>query len=308
MSVSVIICSEMQKNILYYKFVPVADPNLTRLWQRELCTRLGLKGRIIVSPHGINGTLCGDIEQCREYKREMNRSVTFKGIHYKWSDAVDNMYPGLSVKVKDEIVNFGAADELVVDEKGVVNGGKHLKPKQLHELVKKYGDDVVFFDGRNAYEAEVGKFKNAVTPNVRTSRDFIAEIERPEYEELKDKPVVTYCTGGIRCEILSALMKNRGFKDVYQLDGGIVTYGQTYGDEGLWEGKLYVFDGRVVDGFSDEALDVGTCVHCNDKTSRYVNCANKLCNDQVLVCESCADKTTLCAKLDCASVFADDLK
>lgn len=298
----------MLKNILYYKFVPVADPTITMRWQRELCTRLGLTGRIVISPHGINGTLSGDIEQCREYKREMNRSILFKGIHYKWSDAFEGMYPRLSVKVKDEIVNFGAADELVVDESGVVNGGKHLKPKQLHRLMEERGEEVVFFDGRNLYEAEVGQFKNAVVPKVRTSRDFIKEIEKPEYEQLKDKPIVTYCTGGIRCEILSALMKNRGFKDVYQLDGGIVTYGQEYGDDGLWEGKLYVFDGRVVDGFSDESVDIGACVHCDKNTSRYVNCANTLCNDQVLVCEDCADQTTLCAKPECARAFASSGK
>ena len=118
----------MQKVILYYKFVPVADPNITRLWQRELCDRLGLKGRIIVSKHGINGTLGGDIENMREYKREMNRSVMFKGIMYKWSDGTGEEFPRLSVKARDELVAFGASDELVVTEKGVENGGAITRP------------------------------------------------------------------------------------------------------------------------------------------------------------------------------------
>jgi UPF0176 protein len=282
----------VEKIILYYKFVPVTDPEMTRLWQLELCTRLGLKGRILISKHGINGTLGGPLDALRAYKSAMNKTEVFKGITYKWSDGSAGHFPKLRVKVRDEIVTFHVADELVVDEKGVVNGGKHLKPEEVHKLVQERGDEVVFFDGRNAYEAKIGKFKNAVVPNVETSREFIEELEKPEYEELKDKPVVTYCTGGIRCEVISALMKNRGFKEVYQIDGGIAKYGEKYGDDGLWEGKLYVFDDRIQKGFTDKAKDIGECVHCSSKTSNYVNCANKQCNKLILVCESCADEET----------------
>jgi UPF0176 protein len=277
----------MNKVILYYKFVPVADPAITMRWQKELCNRLGLKGRVIVSPHGINGTLGGDIEHLREYKREMNRSVIFKGITYKWSDSKGSDFPRLSVKVRSELVAFNAANEIAVDDQGVVGAGKHLKPEQLHELVKERGDDVVFFDGRNAYEAAVGKFKNAVIPNTKTTHDFVKEIESDKYNDIKDKPVVTYCTGGIRCEVLSALMKKRGFKDVYQIDGGIVKYGEKYGDDGLWEGALYIFDDRMTHRFSDRSKDIGSCTHCTAKTSNYENCANVACNRLVLICNKC---------------------
>lgn len=278
----------MEKIILYYKFVPVLDPEMTRLWQVELCKSLGLKGRIIISKHGINGTLGGPLDALRAYKSAMNKTAMFKSIMYKWSDGKADDFPRLSIKVRDEIVTFHAADELVVSEKGIENGGKHLKPEQVHELLKERGDEVVFFDGRNKFEAKIGKFKNAVVPDVETSRDFIKEIEKPEYEALKDKPVVTYCTGGIRCEILSALMKNRGFKEVYQLDGGIVKYGEKYRDEGEWEGKLHIFDKRMVAQFSDAAKDIGECIHCNGKTSRYVNCSYKACNKLVLICNGCS--------------------
>lgn len=288
----------MNKVILYYKFVPITDPAMTMRWQRELCTRLQLKGRIIISQHGINGTLGGNIESLREYKREMNRSVTFKGIMYKWSNGDGQEFPRLSVKVRDELVSFGAPDEIKVDEKGVVGGGKHLKPEAVHKLLEERGKDVVFFDGRNAYEAAVGRFKNAVVPETKTTRDFLTELESDKYESIKDKPVVTYCTGGIRCEALSALMKNRGFKEVYQIDGGIVKYGEKFGDEGLWEGKLHIFDDRMVHQFSDKAKDIGECVHCQGKTSRYINCSNIACNRLVLVCEGC-DKKTKCT--DCTS-------
>jgi len=279
----------MEKIILYYKFVPVSDPEMTRLWQIELCKNLGLKGRIIVSKQGINGTLGGNLESLKVYKSAMNASGVFRGIQYKWSEGRADDFPKVSVKVKDELVTFRAADEISINENGVVGGGKHLKPKQLHKLLEERGEDVVFFDGRNKHEAMIGKFKDAVVPEVETSRDFLKEIEDSKYDEIKDKPVVTYCTGGIRCEVLSALMKNRGFKEVYQMDGGIVKYGETYGGEGEWEGKLHVFDGRMVTQFSNDAEDIGECIHCSGKTSQFLNCANKQCNKLVLVCEICAD-------------------
>lgn len=294
----------MEKIILFYKFVPVSDPEMTKLWQLELCKNLALKGRIIISRHGINGTLGGNLDALRAYKSAMNKTGTFKGIQYKWSEGSADDFPRLSVKVRDEIVTFHAAKELVVSEKGIENGGQHLKPEAVHQLVKERGDEVVFFDGRNKFEAKIGKFKNAVVPDVETSRDFIKEIEKPEYQVLKNRPVVTYCTGGIRCEILSALMKNRGFKEVYQIDGGIVKYGEKYGDDGLWEGKLHIFDNRMVQAFSDKAVDIGECIHCLQKTSNYINCANKQCNKLVLVCEACANDDVCAACLTSAPVAA----
>ncbi len=290
----------MQKVILFYKFIPVSDPEMTMRWQRELCERLNLSGRVILSPHGINGTLGGDIEDLRRYKREMNKSIVFKDIMYKWSDGSRDDFPKLSIKVRDELVAFKATGEIEVNEKGIVGGGKHLKPEQLHKLVQE--KEVVFFDGRNAYEAQVGKFKDAVIPTTETTRDFIKEIEDSKYNELKDKPVVTYCTGGVRCEVLSMLMKKRGFKEVYQMDGGIVKYGEKYGDEGLWEGSLYIFDQRMNRRFSDKSKDIGECVHCSNKTSNYENCADVSCNKLVLICETCRNNTAYCAVHTPASV------
>ncbi|MCA9325089.1 rhodanese-related sulfurtransferase [Candidatus Saccharibacteria bacterium] len=277
----------MQKIILFYKFYPLQDPQTTMLWQKTLADSLGLKGRVLISKHGINGTLGGDMEKLKQYVRATKQFAGFKNTVFKWSEATGEEFPKLSVKVRDEIVSFGAGDELQVDQTGVVGGGKHLKPTEVNELVNRYGDDVVFFDGRNAYEAAVGRFKNAVVPDTRTSKDFIRELDSGRYDDLKDKKVVTYCTGGIRCEILTPLMKNRGFKEVYQMDGGIVKYGEKYGDKGLWEGSLYVFDGRMGMKFSGDGKDIGTCIHCGDMTSNYENCANKACNDLVLICDTC---------------------
>jgi len=279
----------MQKIILFYKFAPVKDPEAVRLWQRELCEKLQLKGRILIAEHGINGTLGGEIGDLKTYVKATK--AYFKDMPCKWSDGSREDFPKLIVKVRPEIVTFGAADEIQIDEQGIVGGGTHLKPQEVHELVKQQGDDVIFFDGRNAFEASIGKFKNAVVPSIDHTRDFIAELEDPKYDTIKNKPVVTYCTGGIRCEVLSMLMKKRGFQEVYQIDGGIVKYGETYGDEGLWEGSLYVFDDRMGTKFSDKAKDIGDCIHCDNKTSNYENCAVKTCNQLMLVCDHCLERT-----------------
>lgn len=284
----------MQKILLYYKFTPISDPEAVKLWQKALCEGLNLRGRILVSQHGLNGTVGGDMDDLKAYIKATKQYPGFKDTTFKWSDGSREDFPRLSVKARRELVGFkNSDDEFTVDENGVVGGGVHLKPKQVHELVEKFGDEVIFFDGRNEHEAKIGKFKNAVVPNTNTSRDFIAELESDKYDDIKDKKVVTYCTGGIRCEVISAMMKKRGFKEVYQIDGGIVKYGEAYGDDGLWEGALRVFDNRMTVEFSDHAKTIGECTHCASKTSNFENCAFANCNDLVLICESCKDEPDL---------------
>ena len=264
------------------------------MWQKNLCESLGLRGRVIVATQGINGTLGGDIKDLKAYIRQTKLHPVLKDIVFKWSDGKREDFPRLSVKVRPELVAFNTADKIKVDSKGVVGGGQHLKPEQLHELMDKHNGEVVFVDGRNAWEASIGKFKNALVMDVEHSRDFPEAIADPKYDSLKDKPVVTYCTGGIRCEVLSKLMKDEGFKDVYQLDGGIVKYLEAYGDDGLWEGSLFVFDERMSLNASDHTRIIGECTHCQNKTSNYVNCANKDCNKLLLVCESYAGDEFYC--------------
>jgi UPF0176 protein len=278
---------ELQKVILYYGFAPIADPEAVRLWQKYLCESLNLKGRILISKHGINGTLGGDMSALKKYVRQTKEYPGFKKIDFKWSDGTGNEFPRLRVRVREELVAFGAPEEIKVDINGVVNGGKHLTPFEVNKLVEERGEDVVFFDGRNAYEAKIGKFKNAVIPDTVTSRDFIKEIESGKYDALKEKPIVTYCTGGIRCEILSAVMVNRGFKEVYQIEGGIVRYGMKYADSGHWEGSLYTFDDRMTIDFSDETKVIGKCDSCQSETKNFHNCSNQNCHELFLLCDDC---------------------
>jgi len=284
----------MQKILLYYKFTPIQDPETLKLWQKTLCDSLNLRGRILISRHGLNGTVGGEMDDLKKYVKETKKFPGFKDIVFKWSDGSRDDFPRMSVKHRRELVGFkNSDDEFDVDEDGVIGGGQHIKPKQVHELVEQYGDDVVFFDGRNEHEAKIGKFKNAIVPNTNTSRDFIAELESDKYDDIKDKKVITYCTGGVRCEVISAMMKKRGFKDVYQIDGGIVKYGETYGDDGLWEGSLRVFDDRMTVNFSDHTKTIGECTHCGGKTSNFENCALAECNDLVLICEECKQNPDL---------------
>ncbi|MGO4533933.1 oxygen-dependent tRNA uridine(34) hydroxylase TrhO [Leifsonia sp. 2MCAF36] len=281
------------KVLLFYVFAPLPDPEAIRLWQRELCERLALRGRILLSPHGINGTLGGELDALKRYLRVTKEYPAFRDVDAKWSEGTglnaDNLsldFPRLSVKVRDEIVSFGAPDEVQVDENGVVGGGARLDPEGLHALAEKR-DDLVFFDGRNRFEASIGRFRDAVVPDVANTREFVEALDSGAYDHLKDRPVVTYCTGGIRCEVLSSLMRSRGFQEVYQLDGGIVRYGEAYGDDGLWDGSLYVFDDRGSMTFSDHPAVIGRCTTCGARTSRMRNCVDLACREQLVVCGQC---------------------
>lgn len=288
------------KVLLFYGFAPLADPDAIRLWQRTLCEALDIRGRIIVSKDGINATLGGDVTQLKKYVRGTKAYAPFKDIDFKWSegrardDGTTADFPRLSVRVREELVTFGAPDEVKVDEQGVVDGGTHLNPEELHALVEE--KDVVFFDGRNQIESDIGRFKGAIRPPVETTREFIAALDSGAYDHLKDQPVVTYCTGGIRCEVLTPLMKNRGFQEVYQLDGGIATYGEAFGDDGLWEGSLYVFDDRITMDFSDHAALVGQCDVCGTATNQVADCGEVSCVRQMVRCDSCLGQDAMCAR------------
>jgi UPF0176 protein len=279
---------ELQKVILYYVFTPLADPEAIRLWQHRLTEDLGLKGRVLISKDGINGTLGGNMSDLKKYVSATKKYPGFKRIDFKWSMGTGNDFPRLKVQVKDELVDFHLEKGLKVTEKGVSNGGKHLKPYAVNKLVEERGEDVVFFDGRNAFEAKIGRFKNAIVPDALHTRDFVKEIESGKYDHLKDRPIVTYCTGGIRCEILSTVLIDQGFSEVYQIDGGVVKYAQKYGDDSLWQGSLYTFDNRMTIDFSDHTPVLGECEKCNAATKQFYNCGKISCHSLILLCETCA--------------------
>ena len=271
------------KVLLFYKFVGVEDPESVMFWQKQLCENLGLKGRIIIAKHGINGTLGGSMEGCKAYVKKMNRHSKFKKISYKWSEGTGDDFPKLSVKVRDELVTLDPEREF-----DVFNKSKGLSPTAWHRYLEK-NPDVTILDARNVYESEIGAFKsgskNLIVPKINAFKEIKDHLK----EIPKDKPVLTDCTGDVRCEYLSAYMKDQGFAEVYHLEGGIVKYGQKYGEDGFWDGKCFTFDNRMkLDfGTGEKEQDLAECGSCGRKTSEQTNCSFVKCNMLQVVCASC---------------------
>jgi UPF0176 protein len=195
------------------------------------------------------------------------------------------------VRVKNEIVH---SDILDVDLR---NTGKRLLPSELNEFYED-NKEFIIVDARNTYESEIGKFKDAVTPEMHTFRDWKNVAD--EFADYKDKTVITYCTGGIRCEKASAYLVEQGFKDVYQLEGGIVTYAKEFPDK-YWEGSIFVFDERriVQPNTNEELRHVGSCYYCRDKASWYINCHNQNCDKLLVTCETCKVENEYCCSDEC---------
>lgn len=274
--------------ILFYKYTHIADPKAFRDEQFELCKRLDMKGRMIIATEGINGTFEGTDERCHEYMDYMKADPRFADIHWKISKGTDDgtAFPRLSVKTRKEIVSLHLGDEADIDPNQIT--GTHLKPEDLHKWYKE-GKKFHIVDMRNDYELRVGKFEGTVFPDLNNFRDLKQNIKK--IEDLKDTTVLTVCTGGVRCEKASGLLVREGFKDVYQLDGGIVSYMEQFPGQDF-KGSLYVFDKRIVMNFDDPDKHeiIGHCSKCDKPSEHYVNCANLMCHDHFICCEDCLEK------------------
>jgi len=269
--------------LLYYKYVPVADPEAYAAEHLAYCKELGVKGRILIAEQGINGTLSGTAEQTEAYMAMMHADPRFSDLVFKIDEADGHAFKKLFVRHKKELVTLRYDTPLDPN----VDGGARLDPKQFYD--KMQNEDVIILDGRSDYEYDLGHFRGAIKPDLKTFREF-PEWIRDNLSEHKGKPILTYCTGGIRCEMLTAVLKNEGYDDVYQLDGGIVTYGKDPEVQGRgFDGNCYVFDERISVRINrtDEHVLVGTCHHCGTPTDRYINCADDTCHLQHLVCEEC---------------------
>ncbi len=267
--------------LLYYKYVSIDNPEAFRDEQRGLCEELNLKGRIIVATEGINGTLEGSTEDVLSYIKTMQKDQRFADVDFKTSPGIGTAFPKLSVKVRPEIVT----SKLGKDVNPAKETAPHLDPEDLHRWYEE-GKDFVVVDMRNDYEFKSGRFKNSVEPGLRNFRDLSEKVK--EIDNLKDKTVVTVCTGGVRCEKASAFLQKEGFKEVYQLNGGIHRYVEKYPGE-HFEGGLYVFDGRVVMDTAPEEkrVIVGRCEYCDDEAEDYYDDRSEF-PTQILVCDECA--------------------
>jgi UPF0176 protein len=270
--------------LLFYKYVFIEDPKKLRDEQRALCEKLGLKGRIITAPEGINVTIEGTNENVEKYLKEYLSDPRFSDTHIKRSKGTGSAFPKLSVKARKEIVTLGK------DYNSIKTKGKVIKPEELKEWfkTKKVGEDFYIVDLRNDYEFKVGKFKGSVLPDLQNFRDVPKVLH--ELKDMKDKPIITVCTGDVRCEKASAYLQDEGFENAYHLDGGIVTYMEKFPAQ-EFEGSLYVFDGRILTHFDspESHVVIGTCEKCETKSERYVNCKNPKCNKHFICCESCSE-------------------
>lgn len=300
--------NEQYQILLFYKYVHISEPETVKIWLTELCKRLSLKGRLIVATEGLNITLEGKTEDTETFITEMEKDSRFLNIHMKRSVGTGNAFPRLSVKVRSEIVSLHLG---VCDVDPNVTTGIHLKPEELHQWI---ADKKEFYivDMRNAYEHAVGKFAGSICPPMENFRDLPKLLKTINH--LKNKTVLTVCTGGVRCEKASGYLITQGFTDVYQLDGGIVSYMEKYPNEDF-EGKLYVFDGRVAMGFyTDDPKHkiIGVCDSCGASSENIVDCREFGCNGQFILCDACEKKQiekrghTHCVK-NCKRVYKSPL-
>lgn len=261
--------------ILFYKYVAIADPQALVMAQRELCAALGLKGRILIATEGINGTLAGPPLSVEKYAKALRDDPRFTNVTFKVSSGDAHTFPKLVVKVRKEIVALNAG-EFAPDR------DNQLSPAEWKRMLENDPNAVVL-DVRNRYESTAGQFANAVVCDIEHFRELPDYVE--QLEPLKEKRVLMYCTGGIRCEKASALLRQRGFKQVYQLHGGIVSYQEQFGNE-HWLGECFVFDQRMTVRVEEGLVPIGRCAHTGEPTSRFVNCLHDPCHQLFLVSES----------------------
>ncbi|MFD2598135.1 rhodanese-related sulfurtransferase [Sphingobacterium corticis] len=281
--------------LLYYCYSPIEDAEKFAADHLSFCKSLHLVGRIIVADEGLNGTVSGTPEACQAYMEAVHADPRFAKTEFKIDEVEELSFIKMHCRYKPEIVHSGLRDPKMIDPNRQT--GKHLEPQDFMEM--KDQDDVVVLDVRSNYEHSVGRFKNAVTLDIENFREFPEKIK--ELEQFKGKKILTYCTGGIKCEKASALLLKEGFEDVYQLHGGIIKYGKEAGGKDF-EGQCYVFDNRVtVDVNSVNPSVVSTCRNCGTVTSKMINCANPDCNEHFTQCDACGEKLEGCCSEVCTT-------
>lgn len=281
------------QTLLYYCYSPIENAEEFAENHLAFCKFLGLVGRIIVADEGLNGTVSGTSEACKAYMDAVHADPRFAKTDFKVDEVDEPSFVKMHCRYKPEIVHSGLRNPKIIDP--TKKTGVHLEPKEFLEM--KDRDDVVVLDVRSDYEHKVGHFKNAVRLDIENFREFPEKIN--ELAKYKGKKILTYCTGGIKCEKASALLLHEGFDEVYQLHGGIIKYGKEAGGKDF-EGKCYVFDNRVaVDVNTVNPSVVSTCLNCGAQTTKMINCANPECNEHFTQCDDCGWKMDGCCSEAC---------
>ncbi len=280
----------MYEVILYYKFRTIDDPEAFCEEHKAFCRELGVKGRIYIGEEGINGTLGGTPGQIRKYKEYISAIEGFDNIDFKTDTSDYIPFARLICKVRKEIV------ALHKDDVDPARGGKYLEPHEWKNVLES-DEDYVLIDVRNNYESKIGHFEGAITPQVNNFYEFPQWLEEAGID--KDKKVLMYCTGGIRCEKFSVLMKEKGWKDVNQLHGGILRYAKEEGGE-HFKGKCFVFDDRLVVPVNERDMEpIARCEITGKPADTYINCANMECNKLFVCSEEGAKMMEGCCSEEC---------
>lgn len=266
--------------LLYYKYTTIENPEEFAKEHVIFCNSLNLKGRILVATEGINGTLSGTVADTDKYMEAMLADERFEDTYFKIDDVLENAFHKMFVRPRKELVSLNLEE----DVNPLETTGKYLEPAEFKEAL--LDENTVVIDARNDYEFDLGHFRGAVRPDIRNFRELPQWI-RDNKEQFMNKKVVTYCTGGIRCEKFSGWLLKEGFEDVAQLHGGIAVYGKDPETKGeLWDGKMYVFDERIsVEINHVDKKIIGKDWFDGTPCERYINCANPFCNKQILVSE-----------------------
>jgi UPF0176 protein len=278
--------------LAYYHFTSIPDPHQEVMAHKEFFKDRNITSRIYLSEQGINGQMSGKREDAEAYMNWLHSNPLFEQMPFKIHTYHENVFPRQTVKYRKQLV---ALDE----EVDMTQTGQHVSPQEWKALLEK-DNRPLLLDVRNEYEWQVGRFKGAECPPCETFREFKAYAENLKNEvDPAQTSVMMYCTGGIRCELYSSLLKKEGFNEVYQLDGGIINYGLKQGSD-HWLGKLFVFDDRLTVPISENPTPViGTCHHCQTPNETYYNCANMDCNHLYLCCQSCLQKFSGCCSTNC---------
>ncbi len=286
--------------ISFYKYAHIGNPHIFRNHLFIQWNELDVLGRIYVAKEGINAQLSVPGENFEAFKEHLDSISFLKGVRLNIAIEQDNKsFLKLKVKVRHKIV----ADGLHDDTFDVTDKGVHVNAEQFNKLIA--DPESIVVDMRNHYESEIGHFEKAITPDVDTFRDSLDIIEEQLAEHKEDKKLVMYCTGGIRCEKASAYYKHKGFKNVFQLEGGIIEYTRQVREKGLenkFKGKNFVFDHRRGERISNEI--VSKCHQCGKPCDTHVNCANEACHLLFIQCEECAKEMNNCCSSECMDVAA----
>lgn len=282
--------------LAYYCFTPLKDPKAEVLKHQKFLKTQDIRCRVYISEEGINGQMSASAEASLAYQEWLKAHPSFADVKFKIHYHPEHAFPRATVKYRKQLVAVDTQVDLSLM-------GEHVSPKRWKQMLQERDEDVVLLDVRNNYEWELGHFEGSELPPLSTFREF------PEYarklkqiRDPKKTKVMMCCTGGIRCEIYSAVMKQEGFENVYQLDGGIIGYGLEQGDD-LWKGKLFVFDDRLAVSIdpAKESEVISHCRYCQALSDTYYNCANMDCNELFLACAACAEQRKGCCCSECQS-------